>query len=84
MSRHYRFERVDTTISYAHKHEAAKTAGERPYWRAEVILRLFEYGGQEAARAPAMEMAEELSEIRRMNRHPVFKWIMKIWRHMIK
>ncbi|MCS4185026.1 glycosyltransferase family 2 protein [Salinibacter ruber] len=88
LSRQYRFERVDETISYAHKHKGAKTTGERLYWKAGVVVQLAAHGGEEAARREAMEMADELRSLRRerhsMNRHPVFKWAMRVWRYLLK
>jgi glycosyltransferase involved in cell wall biosynthesis len=88
MSQSYTFKRVDETISYAHKHDAAKTTGERQRWRAEVILRLFEYGGDDAAHPEAMKVADELStlkgEMHAMNRHHIFKWAMRLWRRVIQ
>ncbi|MCS3956548.1 glycosyltransferase involved in cell wall biosynthesis [Salinibacter ruber] len=88
LSQKYRFERVDETISYAYKHDAAKTTGERLYWRVGVILQLAAHGGDEAARQEAMELADELHSRRQeraaMNLHPIFKWAMRIWRYLLK
>jgi len=88
MARLYRFERIDKTLSYAYRHEGAKTTGERQRWRAEVILQLYEHGGYEAAYHEAMEMADELHALRTerqaMNRHPIFRWAMRVWRYLLK
>lgn len=88
LSREYCFERVDETISYAYKHKGAKTTGERLYWKAGVLVQLAAHGGEEAARREAMDMADELGSLRRerhlMNRHPIFKWAMRIWRYLLK
>ncbi len=88
LSRQFRFERVDETISYAYKHKDAKTTGERLYWKAGVVVQLAAHGGEEAARREVMEMADELRSLRRerhsMNRHPVFKWAMRVWRYLLK
>lgn len=88
LSRQYRFEHVDETISYAHKHEDAKTEGQRPYWRAEVMLQLFAHGAKEVAHSEAMDMADKINsyrlERRKMNRHPIFKWAMRSWRYLFR
>ena len=88
--RKYRFESVDKTISFAHKHEGAKTTGERHRWRAEVIFQLYEHGGRREALNEVEKMSEvliqkrnQLSQLKRMNSHPVFKWAMRLWRHLL-
>jgi len=87
MSRQYRFEGIEETISYAHKHPDAKTTGERSHWRAEVIFQLYEHGGKEAAIREVQELGERLRETRNqihaMNTHPLFKWAMRVWRYVL-
>jgi glycosyltransferase involved in cell wall biosynthesis len=89
LSRQYRFQRVEDTISYAHKHDDAKTKGEREYWRSEVILRIArEPGGWGPAHREAMNQARRLRRLKRqhhaMNRHPIFRWAMRAWRYLFR
>lgn len=86
ISDRYRFQRISQAIAYAYKHTGAKTVAERHRMRAEIILLLKDHGAGEAARREVMKMADELYALQsmnqKMNRHPIFKWAMRVWRYL--
>ncbi|VEP12241.1 conserved hypothetical protein [Hyella patelloides LEGE 07179] len=85
ISKKYKFAPINQSLSHALVHQGSKTIGQGQYSRAETILLLAEYGGEEIAKKELFDLMDMLTHYlllkKRIQKNPLVKYfLMPIYR----